>query len=261
MTDPDQPFRRPQQANVSGGNMTVTSEQASTPVTEASYEPLILDPELHQSVWKPWQDDRGGSSPYARHTKGKRARTTVIVVAIGMALVLVAAVVVPRLLHTPTWRSQPLVVDMPTRPGIDWSSASGQPCLNPPDEDQAILTDSRRVWSLDLNNGQTIWSLDLDGDGRITCLPRADLVAVTMIDAEDETILGTKLLSASSGAEVAELPGGSITHVIPLGSDIGLVDDTNMLRAVHPCRSLRQWSTSSAPGESNAWSPRDGTDT
>ncbi len=234
MTDPDQPFRRSQQGHVSGDNRTVVPEQSGTPVIGASDDPLILDPELHQSVWKPWQDERGSSSLTARHTKGKRARTAIIVGALGMVLVLVAAVVVPGLLHTTTWRAQPLVVDMPTTPEIAWSSPLGQPCVNSPDEDQAILTDTRRVWSLDLNNGQTLWSVDLNGHGRITCLPGAELVAVTMLDDGDETILGTKLLSASSGAEVAQLPGSSTTHVIPLGSDIGLVDDTNMLRAVHP---------------------------
>ncbi len=233
MTDPDQPFRRPQQAHQPPDN--------SGQPTEASGEPLLLDPELHQSVWKPWQDPTGppkahlsGGSPTSGLTKRTKTFTAINVLALALTLALVAAVVVPRLLHTPTWRSQPLVVDISTQPETSWSSERGEPCSDQPDEDQAILTDFTRVWSLDLEDGRTLWSRDLDGYGRITCLPGANLVAVTEFDDEDGTLSSTTFLDASTGADMGELPDDSITHVIPLGRNIGLVDDTNMLRSVHP---------------------------
>lgn len=237
MTDPDQAFRRGHNANLSGDNEQGVPEQSSAS-PGASHEQLILDPELHPSVWARGQGPSGGSQhgPTRRalstQAKRRRTRTAIIAGALGVALALVAAVVVPRLLHTPTWRSQPLVVDFSTRPEIAWSSAGGQPCATNPDADQAILSDNGRVWSLDLSTGQTTWSVALEG--HVTCLPEADLVAVTMTDAGNGANPGTTLLSTSTGAEVAQLPGESTSHVIPLGSNIGLVDDTNMLRAVHP---------------------------
>jgi len=194
MTDSDLPFLRPALEAVSGDTTRVESELAGA---REAQEPIILDPELHQSVWKPWQQEPGGSpqddggdeSSTVGHMQGEGVRTTFIVGALGFALALVVAVVVRVPLDTPTWWSQPLVMDMPTKPDFAWTSEGGRPCPNPPNEDQAVLTDTRRVWSLDLNSGQTRWSVDLEGRGRITCLPGVDLVAVTMIDERCSTAL------------------------------------------------------------------------
>lgn len=241
MTDPDQPFRRPHDAHPSDAVTSGAPEQAGNVGTGAPEGPLILDPELHQSVWKPWQDpaepsliDGDDGSSTTRRMKRRGARTAIIVGALGIAVTLVAALVVPRLAPPPVWWSKPLVTDMPTKPEVVWSSAGGTSCPNSPDEDQAILTDTTRVWSIDLTDGTTRWSVELFGYWRITCLPGAGLVAVTKIDSENGSILNTMLLDAASGAAFADLPGGSTKQVIPMGPDIGLLDGTALLRVVDP---------------------------
>lgn len=75
----------------------------------------------------------------------------------------------------------------------------------------------------------------MDGFDNVTCLPEADMVAVTRTGADGgATVVGTTLLSASSGTEVGHLPADSVTAVVPLGPNIGLVDATNMLTAFSP---------------------------
>ncbi|MDO5737003.1 MAG: hypothetical protein Q4P15_11065 [Propionibacteriaceae bacterium] len=200
---------------------------------------MILDPEFHQSIWKPWQSpvaDAAATAEPAMPPRPRRAlvRALVVVAAIGVTMALVLAAVIPRLLDSRGWQEESYVKHMPTQPQIAWTSEGAQPCGETQNGDHAILKDARRVWSLDLNNGHTRWSVDISGPGRLTCLPAADLVAVTILSTEDRQVLHTTLLRASSGEEVADLPGDSTTQVIPMGADIGLVDSNNQLRMVHP---------------------------
>lgn len=239
MSDPDQPFRRPQGASVRADSTTSAVHQSGVDRAGAAAEPVVLDPDFHQSVWKPWDEETDpGTDDVDRAlgtgTKQRRLRRTVILASTGVALVVAAALLVPPLLRPHDWRDQPLVVDMFSKPEVSWRSEGGQTCTGQPQEDQAILSDTHRVWALDLRNGRTRWSVDLDGVGSIVCLPGAHLVAVSMIDSSNEDILHTQFLRASSGVEVARLPGAETTHVLPIGSTVGLVDTTNTLRAVNP---------------------------
>ena len=222
----------------------------------ASGDPVVLDPDFHESVWTPWERSEAGASPGpAAETfdvtghpvaaasadaplefPGPRGRVSRVgmVSAVAGALVLVAALTIPQL-HTPTGPSSPLVADMMTQPEIAWSVDAGESCSAELDEDHAIMSTTRRVWSLDLRTGRTEWSVDLPGDTEtVNCLPGADLVAVTDIDRFEDSVTHISLLDGSTGAKVSELPGESTVQVIPLGPNIGLIDGSNMLRAVTP---------------------------
>lgn len=234
MMDPHQPFRRPDPNECVG-------QPGGPTVVHREEEPVVLDPEFHQSVWRPWEDpsppangddDETGSD---RSTGTGLRRGALIGAASLLAFGLIVALVVPRMEHPQTYWFQTLVQDIRTQPGIAWSSEAGEPCLDPPNQDEAILTDdSSRVWSLDLETGTTIWSVEPGDFERVTCLPGAGLVAVAVTDPDDNSILTTLLLDAATGAEVANLPGDSTRRVLPLGSRVGLLDATNMLRAVDP---------------------------
>lgn len=201
---------------------------------------MVLDPEFHQSVWKPWEDhvghnvdDNEAAGSGASSRTGLRLSMIIaaaVVVAVGLAA---ALVVLPRSLP-PTHRFQTLVNDIATQPQTAWSSEGGEPCFDPPNQDEAILSDDSRVWSLDLETGKTLWSVDLGTVGRVTCLPGADRVAVALTDPDDTSIPTTVLLDASTGTEVAEFSADSVRQVLPLGPFIGLLDPTNTLRAVDP---------------------------
>ena len=60
MTDPHHPFRRPDpngSGDQSGNRVNPDDGPLEAP---ESAEPAVLDPEFHQSVWKPWED---GTTP------------------------------------------------------------------------------------------------------------------------------------------------------------------------------------------------------
>ncbi len=138
-------------------------------------------------------------------------------------------------MQTPTWRLVPLVEDLPSEPQIAWSVDAGEPCAVGMGNDHAVMYTPKRVWSLDLRNGRTRWSVDLPGDSEtVNCLPGANMVAVSDVDRFENTVVRISLLDGSTGRKVDELPGESTAHVIPLGSTIGLIDKSNMLRAVKP---------------------------
>ena len=218
-------------------------------------DPVILDPDFHQPVWSPWEREAkrptgrdadvdvtgdpvvapAAGPPSSSSTVGGRVPRAVVVSAVAAVLVLAAALTIPRMLHTPTWLHRPLVQDMVAQPEVAWSVDAGEPCSAELDEDHAIMSTPRRVWSLDLRTGRTEWSVDLPGDTEtVNCLPGADLVAVTDIDRFEDSVTHISLLDGSTGAKVSELPGESTVQVIPLGPNIGLIDGSNMLRAVTP---------------------------
>lgn len=128
-------------------------------------------------------------------------------------------------------------MDMGTRPEIAWSVDGGETCIHQLDDDHAVMSTPQRVWSLDLRTGRTKWSVDLSGDTEtVNCLPGAHLVAVTEVDRFEETVIRITLLDGTTGRRVAAFPGASAVQVIPLGTAIGLVDRSNMMRVVAPGR-------------------------
>ncbi len=263
MTDPDHPFRRPRPAvDRTGGDET----PPTTPPSALGDDPVILDPDFHQTVWTPWEQKEATGPPntvgYADPTspslppKFGVARTTIMWAFVGATLALVAALAIPPLLQTPTWRPSPLVQDLATEPGIAWSVDAGENCPAGPDEDHAIMWTTKRVWSLDLRTGRSAWSVDLPGDTEtVTCLPGANRVAVTDIDRFEETVIRISLLDGSTGRRVAELPGDSTVQVIPLGPNIGLVDRSNILRAVAPGKLDEPLWSQRLPGKEGTPSP------
>lgn len=259
MTDPDQPFRRQKVAHPPTHIEAATPEENHAPATGVEGEPLILDPELHQSVWKPWLDAAGSrpapsdidteAATVIRRSRGWTRRVFIGLAAVGV-LVLVSPVVTPPSLQTPPVRPTPLLEDISTTPGITWSAPSGrQVCNTGPDEDHVILvqpakvyteasrnpSESSRLWSLDLRTGSTQWSVDLPGRWGFTCLPDADVVAATELEGDDSHDVGhVRLLLGSTGSALGELRGDPGLQVIPMGPNIGLVDTDNMLRVVRP---------------------------
>ncbi|RMB60015.1 hypothetical protein [Tessaracoccus antarcticus] len=240
MTDPDQPFRRPQNDPAHGDAVEgPAAAAASVPATDAN--PIILDPDFHQSVWKPWEEPvhaaPGAGHPDAAPVTPITRPVVWAPLLLGLVIVaLVVAFVVPGTRSQPSpWRLEPLVADMETGPEIAWTSAGGIECASPPQEgDHTILTDAQRVWSIDLTNGRTRWSLDLGRYGKVACLSELDLVAVTLLDTATQTVQRTVLLSAVTGQQVHEFPGSSVVQVIALGPNLGLVDAGGMLTAVRP---------------------------
>lgn len=242
MTEPDQPYRRPRpdaEHDADGKSSLLEGSTSSSP--PMGDDPVILDPEFHQSVWKPWQepaeaspldsDQHGSPSSRARGL----GRTVIMWLGIGAMLALVAALLIPQLMQTPTWRLVPLVEDLPSEPQIAWSVDAGEPCAVGMGNDHAVMYTPKRVWSLDLRNGRTRWSVDLPGDSEtVNCLPGANMVAVSDVDRFENTVIRISLLDGSTGRKIDELPGETTAQVIPLGAAIGLIDRSNMLRAVKP---------------------------
>ncbi len=149
-----------------------------------------------------------------------------------MIFALVAALLVPRFLAAEAWRRDPLVQDMSTIPKIAWTAKSGQRCYATPDDDHAIFSDTMSVWSLDLRDGSTRWKVDLERTwGTPMCLPESDVVSISEYGRAD-TVVRTTLLTASTGAHLADLPGDEVTQVIPVGPYIGLLGRSNLLTAV-----------------------------
>ncbi len=257
MTEPDQPYKRPRPdaEHVADGEPGFEGSRSSSP--PGGDDPVTLDPEFHQSVWKPWQHPDGASpvdsdQPWIPPSPARRGRghTVIVWVAIGAILALLVALVIPQLMQTPTWRLIPLVEDLPNEPEIAWSVDAGEPCPVGMGNDHAVMYTTKRVWSLDLRNGRTRWSVDLPGDSEtVNCLPGANMVAVSDIDRFENTVIRISLLDGSTGRKIDELPGETTAQVIPLGATVGLIDRSNMLRAVKPGKLDEPLWSQRLPGE------------
>lgn len=252
MTDPDQPFRRPSHSDLRDDAGEVTNGEVIPQETGSRAEPLILDPELHPSVWKAWEapkrpnaEDHGTDDAVAEdvpeppiQAKHSVARLSIIAVSFAGVLALVAALLLPRLLvPVAALDAMPFVEDMFTQPEIAWTAEGGDPCYPYLDEDHVVLTGTDRVRSLDLRDGTTTWSASFHGRRvEASCLPGAHLVAVTERDAGSDEVLGITLLNGSTGKEVSEFPGESTQQVVALGPNVGILDTSNTLRAFAPDR-------------------------
>ncbi|MEO7588993.1 MAG: hypothetical protein ABIS84_13325 [Arachnia sp.] len=252
MTDADQPFRRPVPGQTLPDDVHPPAVDNTCTASLPAAEPVILDPEFHQSVWKPWDamasmgalHPDGGTSPGATTVPppapmgSRRApRMAIAAVAVGLALAVALALLIPGLLHAPRWTPSSIVEDLASTPEVAWSAEGGQPCDPQLDEDHAVMTARQRVWSLDLRDGRTRWSVDVpSGDVRVTCLAGAEMVAVSIVDRPAGTVKSIALLDGSTGRTVTELSGDDTVQVIPLGRNMGLLDRSNMLRAVRPGR-------------------------
>ncbi|RMB60016.1 hypothetical protein [Tessaracoccus antarcticus] len=251
MTHPDEPFRRPSPTGAPHDDQAPTHERPASELPPPA-EPMILDPEFHQSVWNPWEAPAGvvGSHADEGTANGATAVTprvllgarrvpgvAIVAVAVGIVVAIALAPLIPGLRHSPGWPPSLIVEDLTSTPEIAWRAEGGQRCDAPLDEDHAVMTAHQRVWSLDLRDGRTRWSVDVpSGDVRVTCLAGADMVAVSIVDRPDGTVKSIVLLDGSTGRRVTDVPGEDTAQVIPLGRNIGLVDTSNMLRAVRPGR-------------------------
>ncbi len=238
MTDPNGVFRRPDPREPDG-SPPVPPASSSQQVT-APQEPVILDPEFHQGVWKPWEEPEDatpitdGDQPNASKASS-RHRVAAMVATIGVGVALLVAVILPQFSEPTSYSFMPVVEDIMTEPEIAWSADIGQRCYPQLDADHAVMWDSGRVWSLDLRDGETRWHVDRERTTLgVTCLPGANLVAVTELDdGAGEPASRISLLDGSTGRTVADVPVET-TQVIPLGENIGLVNQDNMLSAVEP---------------------------
>ncbi|MDO5737004.1 MAG: hypothetical protein Q4P15_11070 [Propionibacteriaceae bacterium] len=241
MTDPDQPFRRPLPGQSPPGH---DSDVNSVPRPNGG-DPVILDSEFHQSIWRPWEKQvapvptpystEGEATPTGTAPLRRAPRKTTVALSVAAGLALVLALVIPSLLETSPQTMPPLVKDMTSTPTIAWSADAGEPCHDELDVDHSVMTAAGRVWSLDLRNGRISWSVNIPGDGLdVTCLSGAHLVAVTFTDNAGDEGQRTVLLDGSTGRTVTEFPGSETVQVIPLGDNIGLVDRSNTLRAFAP---------------------------
>ncbi len=166
--DPHQPFRKPRSSSASEDGRDAPDIVAGGENARIE-EPVVLDPEFHQSVWKPWQQPTDQSSPDSTGptttpvpaTHHRRARTILLGSAV-IVMVLVAALIVPGFLGAKTCRRDSLVQDMSTTPHVAWTAQGGQHCYATPDDDHAIFSDTTSVWSMDLRDGSTRWKVDLE---------------------------------------------------------------------------------------------------
>ncbi len=243
MTGSDRPFRRP----YSGTECEPSDDESSSEnpgVNNDAPKPLILDPELHQSVWKPWEgpgvdsaagreeDTPAAGPPAATSLRLTRRKRVVWMMAGALAVVLIVALLIPSITRQPFAVAQPLVMSLPTQPTMSWTAEGGNQCARSFSEDHMIMSDDHRVWSLDLRSGETKWSVSFPMRIRSSvCLPGAKLVSVTEASAWGKAFDIT-LLDATSGKTVTVLPSTSTVQVIPLGNGIGLVNPQNALSMV-----------------------------
>ncbi len=237
MTHSDQPFRRSPHGADDGepGAPVPPSTPAGDNIRSA---PIILDPEFHQSVWKPWQSSmerpqgsgEGSGTTGTSHSGRQRPMHWVLA---GVAVALIMVVVLPALMSRSSVAApQPLIQDMPTRPTMSWKADGGQQCQESIDAHHLIMYDTHRVWSLDLRTGRPTWSVMLPtAIDDITCLPGANLIAVSE-NAPSDVAFAITLLDGATGETVDVLPSTATMQVIPLGTNIGLLGPDNVLTMV-----------------------------
>ena len=240
MTDPDQSYRRPQPEMEEVEHNVSSCDGVCVDTPSVDSDPVILDSGFHQSIWTPWEEpvDAGSTSQRVKPSPPPRqgvARRAMVWLGVAGVLALVTALLIPQLMQASTWWLEPPVKDLSGEPEIAWSVAAAEPCDTELDEDHVIMFDPDRVWSLDLRDGRTRWSVDLPGRREtVNCLPGANLVAVSDVDRLENTVVSISLLDGATGRKIDELPGRTTARVIPLGATIGLIDRSNMLRAVEP---------------------------
>lgn len=245
MTRSDQPFERPFSSNRPGSPVSPEPDTGASGNTgDASMAPpMFLDPELHPSVWRERDpspaaeptspevhapEESSGPDQPVDHRRRRRAGWISVVAGV-VALALAA---VPTLLQQPFDATPPVVLSMPTLPTLSWTAAAGEPCAQHFTDDHMILSDSERVWSLDLRDGTERWSVTPSALFKsVVCLPGANVVAVTENTATDDPFNIT-LLDGSTGRALAVLPGSDIKQVLPLGEEIGLLSTENVLSMV-----------------------------
>ncbi|RMB60014.1 outer membrane protein assembly factor BamB family protein [Tessaracoccus antarcticus] len=214
--DPHRPFRRPRP-----GDPTFAAPPSTPPpgLPEHHGAPTDAEPEV----------DRPGHA----QRPGRLSALIVGLLAVVVALVLTLVLLQP---HAPGLAAPaPSVVDFATAPEIAWAADGGHECQYSSSEDHAILSEVGRVWSLDLQTGDTLWDVDLPGHWGVTCLPGAHLVAaLEYVDKDPGPVLRATFFDAATGAQRAELSDTTLRHVVPIGAMIGLVDDDNVLTAVEP---------------------------
>lgn len=237
MTHSDQPFRRPPHGADDGKSGAPVVP--STPVGDnLPVGPIILDPDFHQSVWKPWRSssddaqESGKESGTTGTPHSTRQRPLRWLLAAGV-VALIMVVVLPALMSRSSVAApQPLIEDMPSLPTLSWKADGGQQCQESIDAHHLIMYNTHRVWSLDLRTGRPTWSVMLPtAVDDITCLPGANLIAVTE-SAPSDVAFAITLLDGTTGETMDVLSSTATMQVIALGPNIGLLGPDNVLTMV-----------------------------
>lgn len=234
MSDADQPFRRPTDGFNADANPREPVPNPS-PSEAAPSHPVLLDPELHQSVWKPWQNSASISAAAGKMShRGvdpheRNVNRVVLVGALVVIVALLVALIIPGLLAPPEPSPEPLLPDIREKPAITWTSEAADYWCATDDPDHVVLTTERRIWSINLESGATRWSATPANYVDLTCLPGTNAVAVRGTSTFDIT-----LLDATTGAAAGIYRSGSAVEVVALGENIGFVDTSNVLTAYSP---------------------------
>lgn len=206
-------------------------------------EPTILDPAFHQSVWKPWAqrevpesvvDDEGNQDTGESHAVSTPGRRRVVGWASLVAGTVVLAVAIVGNLTTPRPydATPPLVNNMASAPTVAWTAEGSEACPGGFTKDHMILTDSSRVFSVDLRTGEEAWSVTPTPPiADVVCLPGANVVAMK----DDPSQLGppdSTLLEGTNGQVLAVLPSTTAMQVMPLGRNIGVMSPEGILSMV-----------------------------
>lgn len=233
VTGDDQAFKRPSPAD--GPQPADTSVQDGAQADpEPAADSRVLDPDFHQGVWKPWQADPVEHSSPEEHvpspdapsepaSRSKASRPLWIAVG-AVALLLVGALTLPTVLqpNSPEPNRNPIINDLVRSPVVSWSADYGDVCL-PLDPNHVVLSDTDRVWSLDLRTGETLWTSGIKARySSVDCLPGANMVAVTETTATG-SVISITLLDGFTGDRVSGFSGQEAVEVVPLGENVGLV--------------------------------------
>ncbi len=244
MSSPDRPFQRP----IPPWGDAENDPESPTDASIATHaKPTILDPDFHQSVWKPWNapqpavendDEQGGGSDVTPQENSPRIsrhrRRTGWTALVAGLVVLTVALALPLLEGWAFDAASPLVVNMPELPSLSWSAKGGEPCAENFTKDHMILSDThtQRVWSLDLRSGKERWSVSPSVPFQsVVCLSGANAVAVTDNVPSGE-VYTTTVFDGSTGNTLAVLPSSATVQVLPLGRHIGLMSPENTLSMV-----------------------------
>lgn len=244
MIGDDRPFKRPS-PEVEPDPADPSGRDTSRTGPERADDSRILDPDFHQGVWKPWQADsvehvsprEDDPSPGAQSEPASPLKTSrVLWITVGVtAVLLTAALALPSLLQpdSPEPEQNPIVNDLVGSPVLTWSADYGDACL-PQDPDHVVLSDTDRVWSLDLRTGERLWTSAIQARySSVDCLSGANLVAVTETTATG-AVISITLLDGSTGDRSYGFSGQEAVEVVPLGENVGLVapDHTLSMYAV-----------------------------
>lgn len=241
---PDLPFIRPTSATDSAQDERAATDSGRlAPAIGAVSGPTFLDPAFHQSVWKPWGEPPVLMNAAGAHASADaatenatsmrhRARHIGWVSIVGGVMVLALALVPGLMTPRGYDATPPPVPDMPSVPVVSWTAVGTAACPGGFTKDHMIMSDDRRVFSIDLRSGQEAWSVAPTVPiSDVVCLPGANVVAVKD-DPAHSGPPNTTLLDGSDGGVLAVLPSTMAMQVVPLGGNIGVMSPEGTLSMV-----------------------------